>query len=60
LAKTAPHVVLKGEILEAEKTPMKLMIKYGVHAMNHREIVIKAICETVNGSQHLLQCPIVA
>lgn len=31
-----------GEIGAHSKTPVKLMTKYGVHAMNHNEMVIKA------------------
>lgn len=43
LAKTDPQMVVRGEIAKVWKIPAKLMIKYGVHATNHREMVIKAI-----------------
>ena len=42
LAKSDPQIVAKGVIFDFVKTPVKLMIKYGVHAMNQSEIVIKA------------------
>jgi len=41
-AKTEPQIVKSGLILIVSKIPAKLMIKYGVHAMNQREMVIRA------------------
>lgn len=35
-------MVANGEIDADSKTPVKLMTKYGVHAMNHNEMVINA------------------
>lgn len=42
LAKSDPQMVANGEIGAHSKTPVKLMTKYGVQAMNHNEMVIKA------------------
>jgi len=42
LAKTEPQIVKIGLILVVSKMPAKLMTRYGVHAMNHKEIVIRA------------------
>lgn len=44
LAKTEPQIVKSGLILVVSKIPAKLMTRYGVHAMNHREMVMRATC----------------
>lgn len=41
-AKTEPQIVKSGVILVVSKIPAKLITRYGVHAMNHREMVIRA------------------
>lgn len=42
LAKRLPQMVANGEIGAHSKIPVKLMTRYGVQAMNHNEMVIKA------------------
>lgn len=42
-AKSDALTVVSGLILVSWKIPAALMIRYGVHATNHREIVIRAI-----------------
>ena len=45
LAKTDPQIVKSGDIVNVSNIPAKLITKYGVHAKNHKAIVIKAICK---------------
>lgn len=42
LANTLPQMVNRGLIVSAWKIPAKLMTRQGVHAQNHREMVIRA------------------
>ena len=42
LAKREPQIVKSGLILVVSKMPAKLMTRYGVHAINHKEMVMRA------------------
>lgn len=44
-AKREPQIVKSGLILVVSKIPAKLMTRYGVHAINHNEMVISATCK---------------
>lgn len=50
LANRLPQMVNRGLMVVASKIPEKLMMRYGVHAMNHKEIVIKATLASLHSA----------
>lgn len=49
-AKSEHQMVANGLIFEFPKMPVKFVTKYGVHAINHKEIVISAILANLHSA----------